>query len=93
VDPDGKLLGIVSRRDLLSVFLRPDEEIAAEVRAALTDVLLADPAAVRIRVGQGLVSLSGQVAEAGQIAMATDLISAIDGVVAVRNELTSSTRH
>jgi osmotically-inducible protein OsmY len=93
VDPDGKLLGIVSRRDLLSVFLRPDEEIAAEVRAALTDVLLADPAAVRVRVGQGLVSLSGQVAEASQIAMATDLISAIDGVVAVRNELTSSTRH
>jgi len=93
VDPDGKLLGIVSRRDLLSVFLRPDEEIAAEVRAALTDVLLADPAAVRVRVGQGLVSLSGQVAEADQVAMATDLISAIDGVVAVRNELAASTRH
>jgi CBS domain-containing protein len=29
VDPSGKLIGIVSRRDLLSVFLRPDEEIAA----------------------------------------------------------------
>jgi CBS domain-containing protein len=93
VDPDGRLLGIVSRRDLLSVFLRPDEEIAAEVLAALTDVLLADPAAVRVRVGQGVVSLSGQVAETGQIAMATDLISAIDGVVAVRNELAASTRH
>lgn len=93
VDPDGKLLGIVSRRDLLSVFLRPDEEIAAEVRAALTDVLLADPAAVQVQVGQGLVSLSGQVTEAGQIAMATDLISAIDGVVGVSNELTASTPH
>jgi len=88
VDPDGQLLGVVSRRDLLSVFLRPDEEIAAEVRAALTDVLLADPAAVQVRVGQGLVSLSGQAADAGQIAMATGLINAIDGVVAVRNELT-----
>jgi osmotically-inducible protein OsmY len=63
------------------------------VLAALTDVLLADPAAVRVRVGQGVVSLSGQVAETGQIAMATDLISAIDGVVAVRNELAASTRH
>ncbi len=28
VDPDGTLIGIVSRRDLLSVFLRPDAEIA-----------------------------------------------------------------
>jgi CBS domain-containing protein len=92
VDSGGHLLGIVSRRDLLSVFLRPDKEIAAEVRAALADVLLADPAAVRVRVGQGLVSLSGQVAGDGQIAMATDLINAIDGVVAVRNELTASTR-
>jgi CBS domain-containing protein len=93
VDPDGQLLGAVSRRDLLSVFLRPDEEIAAEVRAALTDVLLAEPAAVRVRVGQGLVSLSGQVADTGQVTMAADLISAIDGVVAVRNELTASTAH
>ena len=92
VDPDGRLLGIVSRRDLLCVFLRPDEEIATEVRAALADVLLADPAAVHVRVGEGLVSLTGQVAATGQIAMATDLISAIDGVVAVRNELTGSTR-
>jgi CBS domain-containing protein len=91
VDPDGKLLGIVSRRDLLSVFLRPDEEIATEVRTALADVLLADPAAVRVRVGQGLVSLSGQVAGAGQVTIATALINAIDGVVAVRNELTAST--
>ena len=30
VDPDGKLIGIVTRRDLLSVFLRPDEEIASD---------------------------------------------------------------
>ena len=92
VDPDGRLLGIVSRRDLLCVFLRPDEEIATEVRAALADVLLADPAAVHVLVGEGLVSLTGQVADDGQIAMATDLISAIDGVVAVGNELTGSTR-
>lgn len=82
VDPDGQLLGVVSRRDLLCVFLRPDEQIAAEVRAAL-----ADPATVEVRVGQGVVRLAGQVAEAGQVPMATDLITAIDGVVAVHNEL------
>ena len=37
VDPDGKLLGIVSRRDLLTVFLRPDAQIAAEVRELLAE--------------------------------------------------------
>jgi CBS domain-containing protein len=91
VDPAGQLLGIVSRRDLLTVFLRPDQEIAAQVRAALTDVLLADPSAVQVRVGQGVVRLSGSLAEEGQISLATDLIAAIDGVVAVRNELTAGT--
>jgi len=39
VDPDGKLLGIVSRRDLLSVFLRPDADIAHQVREILAEVL------------------------------------------------------
>ena len=41
VDPDGHLLGIVSRRDLLCVFLRPDEEIVAEARAAAIDGVVA----------------------------------------------------
>jgi CBS domain-containing protein len=91
VDPGGHLLGIVSRRDLLTVFLRPDQEIAAQVRAALTDVLLADPSAVQVRVGQGVVRLSGSLAEKDQISLATDLVAAIDGVVAVRNELTAAT--
>ena len=54
-------------------------------------MLLADPVEVRVRVGQGLVSLSGKVADTGQVTMADDMISAIDGVVAVRNELTAST--
>ena len=31
VDEDGKLVGIVSRRDLLSVFLRPDDDIVHEM--------------------------------------------------------------
>jgi CBS domain-containing protein len=35
VDGSGKLLGVVSRRDLLTAFLRPDDEIAADVRAGV----------------------------------------------------------
>ena len=34
VDEKGRLAGVVSRRDLLSVFLRPDEDIAADARRA-----------------------------------------------------------
>jgi len=39
VDPDGRLLGVVTRRDLLSVFLRPDDDVAAEVRRIFDEVL------------------------------------------------------
>ena len=41
VDDKGGLIGIVSRRDLLSVFLRPDEDIKADIRQVLDEILAA----------------------------------------------------
>jgi len=40
VDEHAKLIGVVSRRDLLALFLRPDEDIAADVRQVLDEILL-----------------------------------------------------
>ena len=57
VNPDSTLAGIVSRGDLLSVFLRPDEDITGEVRDMLSKVLLTDPDAVSARVRNGVVIL------------------------------------
>lgn len=88
VDHAGKLVGIVSRRDLLGVFLRRDEEIAAEARAVLTDLLLADASAVTATPREGVVTLSGQLGSDDLINAAVRLVTAIDGVVAVNNELT-----
>ncbi len=87
VDVDGKLLGIVSRTDLLRVFLRPDAEIATEASAVLTDILLADPAAVRVTARDGVVALAGRLASDEEIAAAVRLVEAIDGVVAVTSTL------
>ena len=86
----GKLIGIVSRCDLLSVFLRPDEDIAQEVREMLTQILLADPASVTVRVRNGVVALAGQLGSAEQhdlIRVAARLTWDIDGVVDVVNKL------
>jgi CBS-domain-containing membrane protein len=86
----GKLIGIVSRCDLLSVFLRPDEDIAREVREMLTQILLADPASVTVRVRNGVVALAGQLGFAEQhdlIPVAVRLSWDIDGVVDVVNKL------
>jgi CBS-domain-containing membrane protein len=90
VDPDGKLLGIVSRRDLLTVFLRSDAQIASEVRELLAEILFADPAGVSVGVHDGVVVLTGQPAAADVhelVPVAVRLIWDIDGVVDVVEKL------
>ena len=93
VDPDGKLIGIVARRDLLSVFLRPDSQIADEVRELLTEILFTDPASVTVAVHGGVVILTGQPEPEDQhdlISVAVRLIWDIDGVVDVLVKLSET---
>jgi CBS-domain-containing membrane protein len=90
VDPEGRLLGIVSRRDLLTVFLRSDEQIASEVRELLAEILIADPAGLSVAVHDGVVVLTGQPAAADVhelVPVAVRLIWDIDGVVDVVEKL------
>jgi len=86
VDPDGKLVGIVSRRDLLSVFLRSDAQIADEVGELLTEILFADPSAIKVVVHGGVVTLLGKPGSQDHhdlIPVVIRLIWDIDGVVDV----------
>jgi CBS domain-containing protein len=85
VDPEGKLIGIVARRDLLSVFLRPDAQIKAEVGELLSEILFADPATVTVAVHGGVVTLLGEPGPQDHelIPVAVRLIWDIDGVVDV----------
>jgi CBS domain-containing protein len=92
VDEDGKLVGIVSRRDLLSVFLRPDADITHDVRQVLDEIPVADPKDVIVTVHHGVVSLTGTMRpEPGDghdlIPLALRLIWDVDGVVDVVNKL------
>jgi CBS domain-containing protein len=92
VDSDGKLLGIVSERDLLGVFLVSDDEIARKVREVLAETLPAEPDAIKVALHGGIVTLTGQpdaVLPHGQVATAIDLIWDLDGVVDVLDHATS----
>jgi|CZKT01.1.fsa_nt_gi CBS domain-containing protein len=89
VDPAGQLIGIVTRGHLLSVFLRPDSEIADEVRGVLRSVLLADADGVTVTAHDAAISLSGALPP-DLIAAAVRLAGDVDGVVTVVNKLTGS---
>ncbi|HTS96000.1 MAG TPA: CBS domain-containing protein [Streptosporangiaceae bacterium] len=91
VDQSGQLLGIVSRRDLLSVFLRDDGEIAAEVHGVLTGLLLEEPGGVDVTVRDGVVILTGTLVRPDLIPVAECLAEGVDGVVAVICNLTLGT--
>lgn len=88
VSPSGELIGVVSRRDLLRVFLRPDSEIAAEVAEALAGISQAQAMRVAVRVTDGEVELTGEVPAASMIAAAVRIASDIEGVVDVTSRLT-----
>ncbi|MFK4105307.1 CBS domain-containing protein [Streptomyces sp. NPDC019531] len=85
VDDGGRLLGIVSRADLLKVFLREDEEIAEEVRREVVAYLFPAPdSTVLVEVGDGVVTLGGRVRDTSLVPVAARLIRAVEGVVDVR---------
>ncbi|WP_225848813.1 CBS domain-containing protein [Streptomyces sp. HPF1205] len=88
VDADGRLRGIVSRGDLLKVFLREDEDIAEEVRREIVGyVFPGEPSPVRVAVADGAVTLSGRVADTARIPVASRLVRSVEGVVDVRWDL------
>ncbi|MGW2108715.1 CBS domain-containing protein [Streptomyces sp. NPDC001948] len=84
VDADGSLKGIVSRADLLKIFLRPDDDLAAEIRREAIDRLFPDSRRdVKVDVTRGVATLSGRVADAALVPVAARLAQSVEGIVGV----------
>jgi CBS domain-containing protein len=89
VDDDGRLAGVLARRDVLRLFLRQDEEIRELVeRDVLRRVLWADLTTVRVEVTDGVVTLTGRLDRRSEVLRATRVTRALPGVVEVVNTLT-----
>lgn len=89
VDEDGGLVGVVARRDLLSVFVRDDGEIADSVRRELDSRLVwLNPGEIGVTVEDGVVTLSGAVEQRTYRDVLVELVQRLDGVVDVRDDLT-----
>ncbi len=88
VNADGPLLGIVSRGDILNVYLRGDAEIKREVvEDLMLRTLWMDPRPVEVSVHDGVVTLSGEVDRHSDIPILTRMVAAIEGVVGVKEDL------
>lgn len=90
VDDVGKLVGIVSRRDLLAVFLRPDEEIRREIVHDVIERrlwLTPEEAHLHVRVTGGVVRLEGQIDRKSTVEILVSLVEGVEGVVAVEEHL------
>ncbi|GAA3785321.1 CBS domain-containing protein [Streptomyces chiangmaiensis] len=84
IDDEGMLEGVVSRADLLKVFLRPDNDIADEVRRDVVDILFPAPVEpVHVMVTEGVVTLTGQIRDTALIPVAVRLARVVEGVVDV----------
>lgn len=80
VDADGRLVGIVSRRDLIKAFIRLDADIERQVRETV-------PSGLDVKTADGVVTLYGTCDQRSQTVTAVRLAESVDGVVAVRDEL------
>ncbi|MFF9912336.1 CBS domain-containing protein [Streptomyces sp. NPDC013457] len=90
VDEEERLVGIVTRRDLLRVFLRPDTEIRRRVREdVLADTMDLPGDAVDVHVLDGVVTLGGRLPRRSQVPMFLTLTEQVDGVVAVVDRLSA----
>jgi len=85
----GRLVGIVTRADLVHQFVRPDADIEQQVRTGIVrDTLWMDPTSLEVQVTDGVVRLSGTIDRYSTALVLERLISVEDGVIGVVNDLT-----
>lgn len=88
VDEHGGLVGIVSRRDLLRVYLRDDASLCDEIRnQVLHRTLWIDPETITVTAEKGVVVLGGAVDRRSMAQIVVRLCEAVPGVVEVVDQI------
>jgi CBS domain-containing protein len=88
VTADNRLVGIVSRIDLLGVYDRPDREIAREILdEVVVGQFMLERLAFEVTVVSGVVTLRGPVADQSVALSLLGSVRQVDGVIAVRDRL------
>lgn len=89
IDGAARLVGIISRSDIVALFTRPDEVIEDEIREDLIRrVLFVDPDEMDVGVADGVVSFVGEIGTRTEARLLEELARRLDGVVRVDSKLT-----
>jgi CBS domain-containing protein len=81
---EGRLVGIVSRADLVRAYVRSDDELAATIRQdVILRILWLDPALFTVVVKDGVASISGRVERRSTAEMIEHSVRMVPGVVDV----------
>ena len=88
VDERGRICGIVSRSDLLQVFLHSDEELLEEIVSSVIPTLMLTPQQpIVVDVHYNVVTLQGEVDRRSDAEILGQITKELDGVVDVVNQL------
>ena len=86
---DGRVVGIVTRADLVRAFTRPDAAIATEIQQDILErVLWAEPSTVQITVREGEVEVAGELETSTDVEIFEQLVRKVPGVVSVDSRVT-----
>ena len=89
VDLEKKLIGIVSRADIMAAFTRSDAAIETEIRdGILQRMLFLEPSVIEVSVTDGVVALKGELTKRSDVRLLSALTERVDGVVRIDDRLT-----
>jgi CBS domain-containing protein len=88
IDDEERLIGIITRADLVRAFVRSDAEIEQEIREdVIRRTLWLEPDAIHIEVADGEARLSGEVETRTDAELIPTFVQRVPGVVAVLSKL------
>ena len=84
-----RLVGIVTRADLVRAYVRSDDELADTIRdEVLLHILWLDPALFNVSVTDGVASIEGRVQRKSTAEMIVPSVSMVPGIIDVRSDVT-----
>ena len=85
----GRLVGIVSRADVLKAYLRSDADILVDVvEGVIKGSMWLDPETIEVEVDDGVVRMRGEVDRRSVVEILSRLTLAVEGVIGVESSVT-----